>query len=70
MQTNGCNQHNGLTPTESTSTGSQLNGSHHRETNGQLTEDSENAIKFSLMSTADQDIVRLIGQHLRSLGLK
>ena len=60
MQANGCSAHNGQEASTSA-----LNGATACVTNGTL---QENPVVLN--SQTDKDIVRLIGQHLRSLGLK
>ena len=68
MQANGCQQqHNGATTEPSTS---QMNGSCTSTSNGQVHHDHDRMSPVDLMSQTDRDIVRLIGQHLRSLGLQ
>ncbi|XP_046579884.1 WD repeat-containing protein 26-like isoform X1 [Haliotis rubra] len=64
---NGCQQHNGDTTEEIAST-SQQNGA-CSATNGILSSETERETSMKSMSRTDQDIVRLIGQHLRGLGL-
>ncbi|XP_060070874.1 WD repeat-containing protein 26-like [Ylistrum balloti] len=62
MQANGCPQHNGATEIATTS---QQNGTCSSLTNGEL----DKPVPPKSMSQTDQDIVRLIVQHLRGLGL-
>lgn len=73
MQTNGCSpQHNGQVDADSTapSTSVQLNGAcSGPSSNGDIHENSNRPGRIRIMSQTDRDIVRLIGQHLRSLGL-
>ena len=68
MQSNGCPQHNG--ESEEVASTSRPNGTCSATANGEVTtpEDKQHLLKN--MSRADQDVVRLIGQHLRGLGLK
>ncbi|CAI9730443.1 repeat-containing 26-like [Octopus vulgaris] len=67
MQSNGCPQHNG--ESEEIASTSRQNGSCSATANGEVAtlEDRQHLLKT--MSQADQDVVRLIGQHLRGLGL-
>ncbi|XP_076318667.1 LOW QUALITY PROTEIN: WD repeat-containing protein 26-like [Tachypleus tridentatus] len=60
---NGCPRHNG----DSSSTDLQ-NGACPSSTNGQINGETEE-ISPKIKSQTDKDIIRLIGQHLRSLGL-
>ncbi|XP_022243773.1 WD repeat-containing protein 26-like isoform X2 [Limulus polyphemus] len=60
---NGCPRHNG----DSTSTDLQ-NGACPSSANGQINGETED-ISPKIKSQTDKDIIRLIGQHLRSLGL-
>lgn len=46
-----------------------MNGTCSSATNGQVHQDHDRMSPIFLMSQTDRDIVRLIGQHLRSLGL-
>ena len=64
MQANGCPQHNGESIV---ATSSQQNGSCTSFANGDF---HVKSIPRKPMSQTDQDIVRLIVQHLRGLGLK
>lgn len=64
MQANGCPQHNGES---SIATSSQQNGSCTTFANGDF---HIKSTPRKPMSQTDQDIVRLIVQHLRGLGLK
>lgn len=62
---NGC--HNG----ESASTSNDLqNGTCSFEDNVEINGDVHKTISTKIRSQTDQDIIRLIGQHLRGLGLK
>ena len=65
MQANGCPQHNG----ESEETTSQQNGVCPSESGVKII-DNGNESGIKALTRTDQDIVRLIGQHLRGLGLK
>lgn len=65
MQSNGCPQHNG-TSGDPASTSHQ-NGACSSVSNGEL---NDKPSQTKPMSQTDQDIVRLIAQHLRGLGLK
>ena len=65
MQTNGCSPHNGAGE-ESTSNGV-TQGATNGVTNGAT---SMEETPPALTSQIDKDVVRLIGQHLRSIGLK
>ncbi|ESO84471.1 hypothetical protein LOTGIDRAFT_168706 [Lottia gigantea] len=67
MQANGCPQHNG--ETEESASSSQQNGACLSTTNGGMHGSNNNCPNPKIMSRTDQDIVRLIGQHLRGLGL-
>ncbi|CAH1791472.1 unnamed protein product [Owenia fusiformis] len=65
MQTNGCPQHNGESgPPPSTSN---VNGA--CATNGVANGETERQCTLKHISKTDQDIIRLIGQHLKGLGL-
>lgn len=64
MQTNGCPQHNGAT---GIATSSHQNGVCDGITNGDVPDKDSDP---KPMSKTDQDIVRLVVQHLRGLGLK
>lgn len=73
MQTNGCPEMNGGAAAVGGGDGlpstSHMNGAH--ESNGTTVDcDSTEAVPFHMMSRVNQDIIRLIGQHLRTLGLK
>ncbi|XP_076464309.1 WD repeat-containing protein 26-like [Babylonia areolata] len=65
MQANGCPQHNGESEEATTS---QQNGLCPAN-NGEIVENGNKPTAFKALSQTDQDIVRLIGQHLRGLGL-
>lgn len=65
MQSNGCSQHNGTSGDSASS--SHQNGSCTSVSNGDLNDTPIN--QTISMSQTDQDIVRLIAQHLRGLGL-
>ena len=69
MQANGCSQQNGESEAATAST-SQRNGACSNTANGDLHEQGERVGFTKAMNQTDQDTVRLIGQHLRSLGLK
>ncbi|KAL5009252.1 hypothetical protein ScPMuIL_014833 [Solemya velum] len=62
--TNGCPSHNGVS--EEIASTSQQNGTCSTYHNGDLAEETS---PVKAMTRTDQDIVRLIGQHLRGLGL-
>ncbi|KAK7473695.1 hypothetical protein BaRGS_00035092 [Batillaria attramentaria] len=66
MQANGCPQHNGESEEATTS---QQNGLCPAATNGEIFENNSKSAAMKALSRTDQDIVRLIGQHLRGLGL-
>ncbi|KAK7103941.1 WD repeat-containing protein 26-like isoform X2 [Littorina saxatilis] len=66
MQANGCPQHNGESEE---ATPSQQNGLCPSATNGEIIENGNKPTATKVLSRTDQDIVRLIGQHLRGLGL-
>ena len=68
MQTNGCTQQNGENNVESGTP--QMNGAHYIERNGQENGEPAMSFLFGRMSKNEQDLVRLIGQYLKSLGLK
>jgi len=71
MQSNGCAAHNGGTGDRQVQAStSQMNGACSATSNGELREDGEGTEPVKLMCQSDRDIVRLIGQHLRGLGLK
>ena len=71
MQSNGCAAHNGATGDSHTQPStSQMNGACSANSNGELHEDVDGVAPVKLMCQTDQDVVRLIGQHLRGLGLK
>lgn len=60
QQANGCPQHNGATNEDyETPSSSQQNGNA-----------AEHKSPVPAMGKTDQDIVRLIGQHLKTIGLK
>lgn len=65
MQTNGCAQHNGTTDLHENGSSTQSTSNGAVTTNGSTQEQSGRNL-----SKIDQDIVRLIGQHLRGLGFK
>lgn len=67
MQANGCPQHNGESEEATTS---QQNGLCPSAANGEIIENNTKSAAMKALSRTDQDIVRLIGQHLRGLGLK
>ncbi|KAK2170458.1 hypothetical protein NP493_1154g00038 [Ridgeia piscesae] len=70
MQSNGCAAHNGGTGDRQVQAStSQMNGACSATSNGELREDGEGTEPVKLMCQSDRDIVRLIGQHLRGLGL-
>lgn len=68
MQANGCS-HNGTTE-PATSIVSHSNGTCSNVANGQVNGQSERGTHGKTLSKSDRDIVRLIGQHLRGLGLE
>jgi hypothetical protein len=71
MHTNGCPQQNGdIANGSNLPSTSHLNGAHAPSANGDTIPSPRNNAIFSEMSQTDQDIIRLIGQHLQSLGLK
>lgn len=65
MQTNGTTAHNG--ESVETPSVSQQNGTSEGSLNGEL---ADKPSPQKTMSRSDMDIIRLIGQHLRGLGLK
>lgn len=72
QQANGCTQHNGASASttnddydDEIATSS---SSHHR--NGNIADDYNADATTPIMGKTDQDIVRLIGQHLKTIGLK
>ncbi|KAL3874085.1 hypothetical protein ACJMK2_037148 [Sinanodonta woodiana] len=65
MQANGCPQHNRASEDEIASSSHQ-NGMHEHVSNGNIIEKPHH---IKIMTKVEQDIVRLIGQHLRLLGL-
>jgi hypothetical protein len=67
MQANGCPQYNGESEEATTS---QHNGLGPSATNGEIVENGNKTSAVKPLTSTDQDIVRLIGQHLRGLGLK
>lgn len=70
MHTNGCPQQNGdINTGGNMPSTSHMNGSHGPSANGDIYPESRQT-SFSSMSQTDQDIIRLIGQHLRGLGLQ
>ena len=70
MQTNGCPEHNANGETDPFN--SQINGACAADgvSNGDLNCENDRLSPAKPMSQTDKDIVRLIGQHLRNLGLK
>ena len=73
MQANGSNipHQNGDSVQLSSDTTVNLNGASGVCQNGQLNgRTTSNVTEFGKMSKLNQDIVRLVGQHLRSLGLQ
>ena len=70
MQANGCSDHNGTTGggRRSISNSPEISGS---SSNGAVLSNGNNKEHdLNILSKTDQDIVRLIGQHLRGLGFK
>lgn len=66
---NGCPQHNG--ESENGRASPHMNGQFSIPTaNGDIHTETDNPVSPKPMSQTNKDIVRLIGQHLRSLGLK
>lgn len=66
---NGCTQHNGVTDDDhSPSSSTQQNGTdlvlHIASMNGEISTNTKN------LERTDYEIVRLIGQHLKTIGLK
>ena len=77
MQTNGCppqSAQNGVELGErnidAQAEASNVNGANCIEQNGQENGDAPNTLLFNRMSKNEQDLVRLIGQYLKSLGLR
>ncbi|XP_013416632.1 WD repeat-containing protein 26 [Lingula anatina] len=68
MQANGCPQHNGEVAA-STSSQVHQNGASLTLSNGQAGTETSLARCPKVLTKSDRDIVRLIGQHLRGLGL-
>ena len=71
---NGCDAHNengGTGDQQTQASTSQLNGACAPASNGDLSSEVNlHVAPIKIMCQTDQDIVRLIGQHLRGLGLK
>lgn len=66
---NGCTQRNGVSEDHSASS-SQQNGTEHTSEINAINGGPNGEISAKIIDKTNQDIVRLIGQHLKTIGLK